>query len=250
MDIQVKKQKYIPRSVLYENQLVITIPNSRVMKVIARSILLALIIVTFPFIEYFIQDSRDRSLVVENGLSFNPIDSVLLPLIFQDLIHEGLFKLGDKALFVSSGFYNLNDYENWNILIDNGIDLVLKWIKMNSDLVRKMNIDLEIKQRSLVDMAVDRGCYIDQSQSLNIHMDQPNFGKLTSLHFYAWSKGLKTRMYYLRSHAAADAIKFTVDTSALKVKTKAMPVVDDIIILVPKWRKLSVNREECMACGS
>ena len=46
----------------------------------------------------------------------------------------------------------------------------------------------EIKQRTLVDMAVDRGCYIDQSQSLNIHMDQPNFGKLTSLHFYAWSK--------------------------------------------------------------
>lgn len=46
----------------------------------------------------------------------------------------------------------------------------------------------EIKQKTLVDMAVDRGCYIDQSQSLNIHMDQPNFGKLTSLHFYAWSK--------------------------------------------------------------
>ena len=46
----------------------------------------------------------------------------------------------------------------------------------------------EIKQRTLVDMAVDRGCYIDQSQSLNIHMDQPNFGKLTSLHFHAWSR--------------------------------------------------------------
>ncbi len=46
----------------------------------------------------------------------------------------------------------------------------------------------EIKQRSLVDMAADRGAYIDQSQSLNIHMDQPNFGKLTSLHFYTWSK--------------------------------------------------------------
>ncbi|KAK8923703.1 Ribonucleoside-diphosphate reductase large subunit [Platanthera zijinensis] len=55
------------------------------------------------------------------------------------------------------------------------------------------------------------GCYIDQSQSLNIHME-PDFGKLTSLHFYAWSKGLKTGMYYLR---AADAIKFTVDTSLL-----------------------------------
>lgn len=46
----------------------------------------------------------------------------------------------------------------------------------------------EIKQKTLVDLAVDRGCYIDQSQSLNIHMDQPDLGKLTSLHFYAWSK--------------------------------------------------------------
>eukprot|EP01018_Ginkgo_biloba_P019780 Gb_21933 [translate_table: standard] len=87
----------------------------------------------------------------------------------------------------------------------------------------------EIKQRTIVDMAADRGCYIDQSQSLNIHMDQPNFGKLTSLHFYTWSKavinkmldlhdeqGLKTGMYYLRSRAAADAIKFTVDTASAK----------------------------------
>jgi hypothetical protein len=53
----------------------------------------------------------------------------------------------------------------------------------------------EIKQKTLVDMAVDRGCYIDQSQSLNIHMDQPNFGKLTSLHFYAWSKVCTSKRY-------------------------------------------------------
>lgn len=50
----------------------------------------------------------------------------------------------------------------------------------------------EIKQRVLVDMAADRGAYIDQSQSFNVHMSDPNFGKLTSLHFYAWKKGLKT----------------------------------------------------------
>lgn len=73
----------------------------------------------------------------------------------------------------------------------------------------------EIKQKTLVDLAADRGCYIDQSQSLNIHMEQPDRGKLTSLHFYAWSKGLKMGMYYLRTQAAADAIKFTVDTSVL-----------------------------------
>ena len=73
----------------------------------------------------------------------------------------------------------------------------------------------EIKQRVLVDMAADRGAYIDQSQSFNVHMSDPNLGKLTSLHFHAWKKGLKTGMYYLRTRAAADAIKFTVDQEAL-----------------------------------
>ncbi|KAK1403791.1 Ribonucleoside-diphosphate reductase [Heracleum sosnowskyi] len=106
----------------------------------------------------------------------------------------------------------------------------------------------EIKQRTLVDMAVDRGCYIDQSQSLNIHMDQPNFGKLTSLHFHAWSKGLKTGMYYLRSRAAADAIKFTVDTSMLKENVKQQDD-DDTTKLAQMVCSLS-NRDECMACGS
>ncbi|CAI5496871.1 unnamed protein product, partial [Closterium sp. Naga37s-1] len=74
----------------------------------------------------------------------------------------------------------------------------------------------ELKQRAIVDMAADRGAFIDQSQSLNIHMDAPTFGKLTSLHFYTWGKGLKTGMYYLRTRGAADAIKFTVDAEAAK----------------------------------
>lgn len=74
----------------------------------------------------------------------------------------------------------------------------------------------EIPQKAIIDMSADRGAYICQSQSLNIHMSNPNFGKLTSMHFYAWKKGLKTGMYYLRSNAAADAIKFTLDKSALQ----------------------------------
>jgi ribonucleoside-diphosphate reductase alpha subunit len=73
----------------------------------------------------------------------------------------------------------------------------------------------EISQKAIIDMSADRGAYICQSQSLNIHITNPNFGKLTSMHFYAWKKGLKTGMYYLRSTAAADAIKFTVDKSAV-----------------------------------
>ena len=73
----------------------------------------------------------------------------------------------------------------------------------------------EISQKAIIDMSADRGAYICQSQSLNIHLTNPNFGKLTSMHFYAWKKGLKTGMYYLRSKAAADAIKFTLDKTAM-----------------------------------
>jgi ribonucleoside-diphosphate reductase alpha chain len=74
----------------------------------------------------------------------------------------------------------------------------------------------EISQKAIIDMSADRGAYICQSQSLNIHLTNPNFGKLTSMHFYALKKGLKTGMYYLRTNAAADAIKFTLDKSALQ----------------------------------
>jgi ribonucleoside-diphosphate reductase subunit M1 len=74
----------------------------------------------------------------------------------------------------------------------------------------------EISQKTLINMAADRGAFIDQSQSFNVHMPNPNFGKLTSMHFYAWKKGLKTGMYYLRTRAAASAIKFTVDASKAK----------------------------------
>ncbi len=74
----------------------------------------------------------------------------------------------------------------------------------------------EISQKAIIDMSADRGAYICQSQSLNIHITDPNFGKLTSMHFYAWKKGLKTGMYYLRSTAAADAIKFTLDRKTTK----------------------------------
>ncbi|MEP0984805.1 ribonucleoside-diphosphate reductase subunit alpha [Ekhidna sp.] len=68
----------------------------------------------------------------------------------------------------------------------------------------------EISQKAIIDMSADRGAYICQSQSLNIHLQDANFGKMTSMHFYAWKKGLKTGMYYLRTKAATDAIKFTV----------------------------------------
>ncbi|CDO93078.1 unnamed protein product [Kluyveromyces dobzhanskii CBS 2104] len=69
----------------------------------------------------------------------------------------------------------------------------------------------ELSQKHIIDMAADRSAYIDQSQSLNIHIRAPTMGKLTSMHFYGWKKGLKTGMYYLRTQAASAAIQFTID---------------------------------------
>merc|ERR1719487_46911 len=74
----------------------------------------------------------------------------------------------------------------------------------------------EVKQKNVLDMAADRGAYIDQSQSLNIHMTDATTAKLSSMHFHGWQLDLKTGMYYLRTKAAVDAIKFTVDVEKVR----------------------------------
>merc|ERR1711865_987460 len=84
----------------------------------------------------------------------------------------------------------------------------------------------EIKQRIVLDMAADRGQYIDQSQSLNIHMIDATSAKLSSMHFHGWQLGLKTGMYYLRTKAAADAIKFTVEVDNVQ-SVSAAPAVGE-----------------------
>jgi len=81
----------------------------------------------------------------------------------------------------------------------------------------------EIKQRAIIDMAADRGAYICQSQSLNLFVDAPTAGKLTSMHFYGWKKGLKTGMYYLRTKAASQAVQFTVEKQGGK---SVEPLID------------------------
>merc|ERR1719266_1549278 len=80
----------------------------------------------------------------------------------------------------------------------------------------------EISQKTILKMAADRGAFIDQSQSLNVHVAEPNYGKLTSMHFYGWQAGLKTGMYYLRTKAAASAIQFTVDKTKLKITVQPL----------------------------
>ncbi|MBK9450549.1 MAG: ribonucleoside-diphosphate reductase subunit alpha [Bacteroidetes bacterium] len=103
----------------------------------------------------------------------------------------------------------------------------------------------EIKQKSIVDMAADRGAFICQSQSMNVFMQDANFGKLTSMHFYAWEKGLKTGMYYLRTKSAADAIKFTVDAEMMRDKKEK-----DRDTAFAEISCSLENPDECMVCSA
>jgi ribonucleoside-diphosphate reductase alpha subunit len=85
----------------------------------------------------------------------------------------------------------------------------------------------EISMKDIIDMAADRGKFIDQSQSLNLFIADPTYDKLTAMHFYAWKKGLKTGMYYLRTKPAVNAIQYTVDKSGQQDQEAALPVQDD-----------------------
>ena len=100
----------------------------------------------------------------------------------------------------------------------------------------------EVSQKSIIDMAADRGAYICQSQSMNIHMQDANFGKLTSMHFHAWKRGLKTGLYYLRTKAAADAIKFTIvkDEKSMDNEEQKQAAIQCSID----------NQDDCEMCGS
>ena len=104
----------------------------------------------------------------------------------------------------------------------------------------------ELRQRTIIDMAAERGAFIDQSQSLNIFIGEPNFGKLTSMHFYGWKKGLKTGMYYLRTRPAVDAIKFTVDQLSLKeYRERKTSEEDNEAAMVCSLE----NKDACISCS-
>lgn len=115
----------------------------------------------------------------------------------------------------------------------------------------------EIKQRTVLDMAADRGAYIDQSQSLNIHMVDATQAKLSSMHFHGWQLGLKTGMYYLRTKAAADAIKFTVEvdkvrkastTGSERASPQGLPATDEQKVI--DRLKAGEPQHQCLNCSA
>jgi ribonucleoside-diphosphate reductase alpha chain len=112
----------------------------------------------------------------------------------------------------------------------------------------------EISQKVIIEMSADRGAYIDQSQSLNIFMENANFAKLTSMHFYGWKAGLKTGMYYLRTKAARDAIKFTIDKSKLEEPMKKAASKPEVAVTEEEHQAEIAcsldNPDDCEMCGS
>ncbi|MDP6869452.1 MAG: ribonucleoside-diphosphate reductase subunit alpha [Candidatus Poseidoniaceae archaeon] len=108
----------------------------------------------------------------------------------------------------------------------------------------------EIRQRHVIDMAADRGAYIDQSQSLNIHMTDANPAKVTSMHFYGWRKGLKTGMYYLRTKAATDAIQFTVEQKVNDETVEGLASRADEATSLEAIACSLDAPDDCLMCGS
>ncbi len=108
----------------------------------------------------------------------------------------------------------------------------------------------EISQKVIIDQAADRGAFICQSQSLNLFVENPNFGKLSSMHFYGWQKGLKTGMYYLRSKAAVDPIKFTLDEQHQRIQGNATEVVAEMEVMDLAEGAVCTMEEGCLMCGS
>lgn len=149
--------------------------------------------------------------ILGNNESFEPYTSN----IYTRRVLSGDFQVVNQHLLK-----DLSDRGLWNDEIKNEIIMhngsIQKIEEIPADLKKLYRTVWEIPQKNLINMASDRGAYIDQSQSLNIHLAEPTFGKMSSMHFYAWKKGLKTGLYYLRTRPAADPIKFTVDKTKLR----------------------------------
>ena len=183
--------------------------------------------------------TASTSQILGNNECFEPYTSN----IYNRRVLSGDFVVVNKHLLKDlMGLGLWNDSMKQRIIAANGSVQNIEEIPANLKEIYKTV--WEIKQRTIIDMSADRGAFICQSQSLNLFVEQPNFAKLSSMHFYTWKKGLKTGMYYLRTKAATDAVKFTVDTDTMKqaATDKAM-AVEQISCSLD-------NPEGCISCGS
>ncbi|KAG8256133.1 Ribonucleoside-diphosphate reductase large subunit [Homalodisca vitripennis] len=166
--------------------------------------------------------------------------------LLRDLVELGLWDEDMKAQLIQ---------ENGSVQNIEGIPQDLK------DLYKTV---WEISQKTILKMAADRGAFIDQSQSLNVHIAEPSYAKLSSMHMYGWKAGLKTGMYYLRTKPAANAIQFSIDKSKMKKSLatetngasngkapSAKEDPEDVKAYNMSGMVCSLdNKDECLMCGS
>ncbi|KAI8138191.1 ribonucleoside-diphosphate reductase large chain [Fennellomyces sp. T-0311] len=185
--------------------------------------------------------TASTSQILGNNECFEPYTSNL----YTRRVLAGEFQIVNPWLLKDLVELNLwNDDVKNMIMGDNGSIQRIPHIPDNLKAIYKTV--WELRQRTIIDMAADRGAFIDQSQSLNIFIGEPNFGKLTSMHFYGWKKGLKTGMYYLRTRPAVDAIKFTVDQLSLKeYREKKSSEEENEAAMVCSLE----NKDACISCS-
>ncbi|MCF1716772.1 ribonucleoside-diphosphate reductase subunit alpha [Flavihumibacter sp. RY-1] len=183
--------------------------------------------------------TASTSQILGNNECFEPYTSN----IYSRRVLSGEFVIVNKHLLkdlVALGLWD-NDMKNRIIAANGSIQQITSIPEEIRELYKTV---WEIKQRTIIDMAADRGAYICQSQSLNLFVSNPTASKLTSMHFYAWKKGLKTGMYYLRTQAAAQAVQFTVEKQGGQNMT---PVVDQSQVAEGA---VCTMQDGCISCGS
>nr|WP_315166190.1 ribonucleoside-diphosphate reductase subunit alpha [uncultured Flavobacterium sp.] len=190
--------------------------------------------------------TASTSQILGNNEAFEPYTSN----IYTRRVLSGEFIVVNKHLLhdlVERGLWN--DTLKQEIMRHNGsvqnIDVIPQ------DLKELYKTVWEMSMKDIIDMSRQRGYFIDQSQSLNLFMQDANYSKLTSMHFYAWQSGLKTGMYYLRTKSAVDAIKFTLnnDKKAEEIPDEAEPMsVEEYKAMLMKAQ--ASGPEDCEMCGS
>jgi len=189
--------------------------------------------------------TASTSQILGNNECFEPYTSN----IYTRRVLSGEFIIVNKYLLhdlVELGLWN-NDMKNKIITANGSIQDIAE---IPADIKELYKTVWEIKMRTIIDMAADRGAYICQSQSLNLFVSSPNAAKLTSMHFYAWKKGLKTGMYYLRTQAASQAVKFTVENQGGKNMDPVIPEnVQQVADEIPDGPVCSME-EGCVTCSA
>ncbi|WP_291097187.1 MULTISPECIES: ribonucleoside-diphosphate reductase subunit alpha [unclassified Flavobacterium] len=193
--------------------------------------------------------TASTSQILGNNEAFEPYTSN----IYTRRVLSGEFIVVNKHLLedlVKLGLWN-EDLKQ-DLMRKNGS---VQDLNIPQDLKELYKTVWEMSMKDIIDMSRQRGYFVDQSQSLNLFMQDANYSKLTSMHFYAWQSGLKTGMYYLRTKSAVDAIKFTLNNDK---KAEPIPVAVEVQtqeMTAEEYRAMielakNAGPEDCEMCGS